>query len=143
MPIFKKVTSIVERYDINTGMPLEIDKPYLLLMVPAGETEVTIGEFYAIKGRKAAYDELKQNFVTGNYNILASHVLSGGITFGNEVAVYTFFRLCIEKFKYGGEEDLELLNDMAVATSLDPDSVTDTMLNIHYTNELAGNPKGE
>jgi predicted acyltransferase (DUF342 family) len=143
MPIFQKVTSIVDRYDVNTGLSMEIDKPYLLLMVPAGETELTVGEFYAIKGRKAVYDELKQNMITGNYNILKSHILSGGITFGNEVSVYTFFRLCVEKFKYGGEEDLELLNDMAVATSLDPDSITETMLNIHYTNELAGNPKGE
>lgn len=143
MPIFQKVTSIVDRYDVNTGLSMEIDKPYLLLMVPAGETELTVGEFYAIKGRKAVYDELKQNMITGNYNILKSHILSGGITFGNEVSVYTFFRLCVEKFKYGGEEDLELLNDMAVATSLDPDSVTDTILNIHYTNELAASPKGE
>lgn len=143
MPIFQKVTSIVDRYDVNTGLSMEIDKPYLLLMVPAGETELTVGEFYAIKGRKAVYDELKQNMITGNYNILKSHILSGGITFGNEVSVYTFFRLCVEKFKYGGEEDLELLNDMAVATSLDPNSVTDTILNIHYTNELAASPKGE
>jgi hypothetical protein len=143
MPIFKKLTSIVERYDTTTGLNMEIDKPYLLLMVPQGETEDTTGEFYAIKGRKAVFDELKQNMITGNYNILRSHILSGGITFGNEVSVYTFFRLCVEKFNYGTEEDLELLNDMAVATSFDPDQVTDTVLNMLYTNELAKDPKGE
>jgi predicted acyltransferase (DUF342 family) len=122
---------------------MEIDKPYLLLMDPVDSEEDTIGEFYAIKGRKTVFDEMKQNMITGNYNILKSHVLSGGITFGNEVSVYTFFRLCIEKFKYGTEDDLELLNDMAVSTSSDPNSVSDTVLNIHYANELAASAKGE
>lgn len=122
---------------------MEIDKPYLLLMVPVDQDEESEGEFYAIKGRKSAYDMLKQTFVTGNYKILRSHVLSGGITFGNEVTVYTFFRLCIEKFHYGGEEDLELLNDMAIATSSDPESITEVDLNLHYTNELSGSAKGE
>ena len=143
MPIFKKLTSVVERYDVNTGLSMEIDKPYLLLMVPVDSEEDTIGEFYAIKGRKTVFDELKQNMITGNYNILKSYILSGGITFGNEVSVYTFFRLCIEKFKYGNEEDLELLNDMAVSTSSDPDHISDSFLNIHYTNELAASAKGD
>jgi predicted acyltransferase (DUF342 family) len=143
VPIFRKLTSVVQRIDTSTGLDMEIDKPYLLLMVPVDSEEDTIGEFYAIKGRRTVFEELKQNMITGNYNILKSYILSGGITFGNEVSVYTFFRLCIEKFRYGTEEDLEFLNDMAVSTSSDPNSVSDTVLNIHYTNELAASAKGE
>ena len=104
MPIFKRLKSIVEVADTTTGMDTGINKPYLLLLVNVGEEDTTQGEFVAIKGRQAAYRYLKDYVITGNYNILASQILSGGITFGNEVSIYTFMRLCIEQYQYADSQ---------------------------------------
>ena len=141
MPIFKRLKSIVEVADTTTGMDTGINKPYLLLLVNVGEEDTTQGEFVAIKGRQAAYRYLKDYVITGNYNILASQILSGGITFGNEVSIYTFMRLCIEQYQYDAQDQLEYLDDMVQNTSLDPDNTTPEYLVRFYSQELTAKAK--
>lgn len=141
MAIFRRVKSIVDQYDPTTGMDLAIDKPYLLLLVENGDEDTTHGEFVAIQGRKDAYEYLKTYGITGNYNVLKSHILSGGITFGNEVSIYTFIRLCIEKYLYDSPEMVEYLNDMAQSTSLDPDAIDNAYLDRFYSMELNSSAK--
>ena len=141
MPIFKRLKSIVERVDTSTGMDLGINKDYLLLLVPIGEEDLTQGEFVAIKGRKEAYNYLKTHVANGNYNILNSFILSGGITFGNEVSIYTFMRLCIENYQYDYPDELAYIGDMCVNTALNPDSITDEYLDRFYAEEISAKAK--
>lgn len=136
MPIFRRMQSIVDQYDPATGMDLAIDKPYLILLVDTGDEETTHGEFVAIQGRKDAYSYLKDYAINGNYNVLKSHILSGGITFGNEVSIYTFCRLCIEKYLYDQPEMVEYLNDMAQSTALNPEGIDNPWLDRFYSMEL-------
>lgn len=143
MPIFQKLQSIVDQYDTTTGMDLAIDKPYLILLVEAGDEDTTHGEFVAIKGRKDAYDYLAMYGINGNYNILKSFILSGGITFGNEVSIYTFCRMCVENYKYDYEDTPAYLNSMARNTALEKDQeyITDEWLERFYRQELNAKAK--
>lgn len=143
MPIFKKLQSIVDQYDTTTGMDLSIDKPYLILLVEVGDDDVTHGEFVAIKGRKDAYDYLATYGINGNYNILKSFILSGGITFGNEVSIYTFCRMCVENYQYDYENTTDYLNAMARNTALEneQDYIDDAWLDRFYMAELNAKAK--
>ena len=141
MPIFKKVVSIVDQVDTATGFDLAIDKAYLLLLVQSGDEDITQGEFVALRGRKDTYEYIKTNCLNGNYNILKSHILSGGITFGNEVSLYTFARLCIQQYQYDDISELEYLNDQAINTSLNPDSVSEGQLESFFRQELSAKAK--
>lgn len=143
MPIFKKLQSIVDQYDTTTGMDLAIDKPYLILLVEVGDEDTTHGEFVAIKGRKDAYNYLTTYGINGNYNILKSFILSGGITFGNEVSIYTFCRMCVENYQYDSVDTLDYLNTMARNTALDNDQeyIDDAWLERFYRQELNAKAK--
>ena len=143
MPIFKKVVSIVDQYDPSTGMDLAINKSYLLLLVEVGDEDVTHGEFVAIKGRKEAFDYLMTYAITGNYNVLRSYILSGGITFGNEVSIYTFCRMCIEQYKYDYEDTIDYINSMAHNTTLENerDQIDDAWLDRFYNKEINAKAK--
>ena len=67
------------------------------------------------------------------YNIASSSIMNGEVVrtlFGRVQLIFgviVLFKLAIT-----------LMNGI-----INPDSVTDTMLNIHYANELAASPKGE
>ena len=144
MPVLKHLKTIVDRIDLNTGLNTNFDKPYLLLLVPADteDQELTSGEWLALRGRKEVYDYLMEYVANGNYILLKSFVLSGGITFGNEVSVYTFLRLCIDKFKYGTLEDLTYLDQIAIDTAnIVNISTTPQELAQFYSNELSQRSK--
>jgi hypothetical protein len=144
MPILKKLQSIYDRVDVATGQNLEVDKPYLLLLVPADspDQDYASGEWIALRGRKEVFDYIMNYVANGNYLLLKSFILSGGITFGNEVSIYTFARLCIEKFQYGTQEDLEHLDLMATDTAIiGNDPITDEELGRFYSKELSQRSK--
>ena len=135
VPIFKEVKQVVSLVDPISREPIEIDeKGYLLLLVDANSDQFENGEFVAMRGRRATFEYLSSSL--GNYDILHSYILSGKIALGGEVSVYSFMRLCLEK--YFNNEDMGIslneLDDMAFATSVDTEDKIN--LNMLYVNEL-------
>lgn len=135
MPIFKDLKQVVSLVDPITREPIDIDeKGYLLLLVDASSDQFENGEFIAMRGRRATFEYLVSSL--GNYDILHSYILSGKIALGGEVSVYSFMRLCLEK--YYGSEDMGItvneLDDMAIATSIESEDKIN--LNMLYVNEL-------
>lgn len=135
MPIFNDLKQVVSLVDPITREPIDIDeKGYLLLLVDANSDQFENGEFIAMRGRRATFEYLVSSI--GNYDILHSYILSGKIALGGEVSVYSFMRLCLEK--YYGSEDMGItvneLDDMAIATSIDSEDKIN--LNMLYVNEL-------
>jgi len=138
MPILKSLVSLVDTIDKNTGLSENIDKPYLLLLVPIGiepdpvTNEYTNGEFNVVRGRRDAYNLIKESFIDF-YDLTKSFILSGNISFGNEVTLYTFLRLCIEKYKYDTEDYLMEINERITSSNSD---ITIQNLNMLYVSEL-------
>ncbi len=141
MPIFKKLVSIVDKYDLNTGLKDDFDKPYLLLLVTAGQKDMEYGEYRAIRGRQAAYESVMSEL--GNYDLLRSHVLTGNISFGNETSVYSFLRLCIVKYKFATEDDLSYLNETLIDMyQADNEELTQETLNQIFVKEMNSQVRG-
>ena len=138
MPIYKKLQSIVSKVDPNTGYDTAFDKPYLFLLTRADSEDEESGEWMAIKGRKTSYESLREMCISGEYKLTRSWVLSGGITFGNEVSVYTFLRQCIVVYQYGTQDDLDMLNSVII--DIDP-NITEEYLDRLYTSEIYSSPK--
>ena len=127
MPIFKQFIEVADRIDRNTGLPENVNKGYLILATeygqepdPSEEIEtVTQGEFYAIKGRRNAFNFIMENLNIYNINLLKSYILSGNISFGKEISLYTFLRVCIEKYRYGGNNYTVDMLDDSIVTSME------------------------
>lgn len=140
MPIFKKLTSIVDTIDKETGYTDNIDKPYLILYVfydaiADPETgEYLEGEFKAIRGRKACYKYIMEELNIYNINPLKSFILSGNIVFGNEVSVYTFIRQCIERYHYGDLDIIRELNESIM--NISEGKMTEDKINNFFITEL-------
>ena len=134
MSIFKKVKSIVDIYD-ESGNDTEFDKPYLILLMNCDDIgDDTYGEWIAMKGRKTTFEYLVDFVVRGNYNLIKSHILSGNMKFGEEVPIYCFLRLCIEKYNYN-YITLEELDQYAIdsLSEEDQEKVTEeTLQRIYY-----------
>ena len=123
MPIFRQLIEIADRIDRNTGLPENVNKPYLILAVQYGENTdpseeyetVSQGEFYAIKGRRNVFQFIVETLNIYNIDLLKSYILSGNISFGKEITLYTFLRICIEKYRYGGvEHTVDSLNESVI-----------------------------
>lgn len=140
MAIFKKLLSIVDTVDKDTGLNDNIDKPYLILYVlydaiPDPETgEYLEGEFKAIRGRRNCYKYIMEELNIYNINPLKSFILSGNIVFGNEVSVYTFIRQCIERYNYGDPNIIEELNQSII--NISEGKITEENINNFFINEL-------
>lgn len=140
MAIFKKLLSIVDIVDKNTGLNDNIDKPYLILYVlydaiPDPETgEYLEGQFKAIRGRKNCYKYIMEELNIYNINPLKSFILSGNIVFGNEVSVYTFIRQCIERYNYGDPNIIEELNQSII--NISEGKITEENIDNFFINEL-------
>ena len=143
MPIFKKLASIVDMVNPMTGQREDIDKPYLILIVqynsiPDPETGAfTEGEFKAIKGRRDTFDYLSEEYGLDNIDLLNSYILSGGLSFGEEVNLYIFLRLCVEKYQYADEMFLEDLHRRMI--ELSDNTLNEEILNKRYREELTKN----
>lgn len=135
MAIFKQTRPVVDIIDTNTGMNVQFDRPYLLLLVPSGQEENTSGEFVTLKGRKETYQYCNDFVISGGYDILRSQILSDGINFGKEVSLYTFLRLCIEHYKYDNEDQLIVLNQVTIETYIKPESINEEILSRFYNRE--------
>jgi len=141
MPIFKKTVSIVDKYDLNTGLKDDFDKPYLFLLVVSGQRDMESGEYQAVKGRHTAYESMMSEL--GNYDLLRSHVLSGGISFGNETSIYSFLRLCISKYKFATEDELDYINEtMMDMYQYNGEELTQEMLNQIFVREMNSQVRG-
>lgn len=140
MAIFKKLLSIVDIIDKDTGLNDNIDKPYLILYVlydaiPDPETgEYLEGQFKAIRGRKNCYKYIMEELNIYNINPLKSFILSGNIVFGNEVSVYTFIRQCIERYNYGNPSIIEELNQSII--NISEGKITEENIDNFFINEL-------
>lgn len=141
MAIFKKKRTIVDVYDHKTGLNTNVDRPYLILLIPSGQEENTSGEFVAIKGRKEAYKYCSEYVLSGGYDIVRSQILSDGINFGKEVSLYTFLRLCIDHYKYDEEDQLEVLNRLSIESYIEPDSLSYESLARFYNAECSQSSK--
>ena len=138
MPIYRKLQSIVAKVDPSTGYDTAFDKPYLFLLTPVDGDDEESGEWLSMRGRKIAYESLREKCLSGMYKLTKSWVLSGGITFGNEVSIYTFLRQCIVVYRYGTQDDLDMIN--ATIMDIDP-SITEEYLDRLYTSEIYSSPK--
>ena len=103
MPVFKQLRDVMGFVDVETKEDQEFSKPYLILLTDAGaydETELddSYREFQALamRGRKAVFDHLVEQL--GAYDLIHSYVMSGKIPLGKEVTLYSFLRLCIERY---------------------------------------------
>lgn len=141
MAIFTKKKSVVDIYDTKTGLNIQNDRPYLILLVPIDQEENTSGEFVALKGRKDTYNYCKDYILSGGYDIVRSQIMSDGINFGREVSLYTFLRLCIEYFKYDEEDQLEILNRVTIESYIKPESISYESLARFYNNECSQSSK--
>lgn len=133
MPLVKQKKQVVELHDPKTGKVIPFDKPYLILFVDIDSDDADSGEFQIIEGRENTYQFLLSNLM--NYSIVNSYIMTGNIKFGEEVSVYSFMRLMIEK--YFGEKDLSLdeLNSMASQQML-PLDFNDSHLDALYIREV-------
>lgn len=132
MPIFKNLKQVVEFVDPITKEPIQSDdKGYLLLLVEAGAGDFETGEFVAVRGRRIAFDYLANSL--GNYDLIHSYVLSGKIPLGNEVSLYSFLRLCLEKHYTENEAGISL-DDLAMYAQNENEASID--LDLLYVNEL-------
>ena len=147
MPIFKQTIDVLNFVDPQTQEDQEFNKPYLLLLTPAGGYDyeaASIDDGYkeftgiGLRGRRLTFDYLKDQL--GNDDLIHSYVLSGKIPLGKEVSLYTFLRLCITQYFSKSTDGLTLedLNALAYETSgIDPDKVD---LDILFSRE-ANRPK--
>lgn len=126
MPLLKNLIEVAERIDRNTGLSENINKGYLLLISNYGDEELEAseftdsfihGEYYVVRGRRTAFNFIIEQLNIYNINLLKSFVLSGNLTLGKEMTVYTFLRLCIEKYRYGGTEYTTEFLDQSVIDS--------------------------
>lgn len=132
MSILRERKEVVALHDPTTGQPIEFDeKPYLLLMVPAGSDDFESGEFYALRGRKNVYEWLVSQYP--NFDILHSYVMSGNIKFGEEVSIYSFMRMLLEK--RFGEENLTMEELIDFVLDQNPD-MDESKLQALYLNEM-------
>jgi len=146
MPIFKNLIEVADRVDRNTGLPENVNKPYLILAVQYGQSfdpseeyeTVTQGEFYAIKGRRNAFQFIVENLNIYNIDLLKSYILSGNISFGKEITLYTFLRICIEKYRYSGVGyTVDMLNESIIESyESEGKSIDVYKLTSIYNNEL-------
>lgn len=142
MSLFKKTRTIVDIIDPNTGLNTNADRQYLILLVPAGQEDNTAGEFVAFKGRKETYQYCNDYVLSsGAYDIIRSQILSEGINFGKEVSLYTFLRLAIEYYKYDDIDQLDLLDQLAIETYIDPDKLSPEYLARFYNQECSKESK--
>lgn len=134
MAIFKQRKQVVALVDPVTREPIEIeeDKPYLLILADAGSEDFEQGTWFAMRGRKTVFDYLISSL--GNYELLHSYVLSGKISLGGEVSVYSFLRLCLTKHFVDGEHGLTVDELDSYAIISDQDQHVD--LNLLYANEM-------
>lgn len=139
MPIFQQKIDVMGFVDTVTHEDEGFNKPYLVLLTEANSYENNdiqdgFREFQAfgIRGRKVAFEHFQEQL--GNYDLLHSYVLSGRIALGNEVTLYTFLRLCIEKyFAQSTSMTVEDLDSIAYQTSdVDPEKYD---LNVLYMRE--------
>ena len=129
MPVFRQTIDVLSITNPETLEEQEFNKPYLILLTDAGTYEDrndldSFQEFNAIamRGRRAVFDYLKAQL--GNDDLIHSYIMSGKISLGNEVSIYTFLRLCIIKYFSQSTDGLTLedLNAIAYETSgLDPE----------------------
>lgn len=139
MALLRKMKSLVKQIDTNTGLPTDFDKPYLLLLVDltAERDKITneylYGEFQILRGRRTLFDYIKDS-VVDTYDIANSYILSGNISFGNEVSVYTFMRYCVEKYKYDDMDYIMELNQRMIERD---EKLTIEDLNKLYMEELS------
>lgn len=139
MSIFKQTIDVMGFVDPATQEDEEFSKPYLILVTEVGEYDDTemedsYREFLgiAMRGRKAVFDYFADQL--GNHDLIHSYVMSGKIPLGKEVTLYSFLRLCIEKyFAQSSRITVDELDTMAIQTSnVDPDKFD---LNILYQRE--------
>lgn len=141
MSLFKKNKSVVDVIDTATGLNTNIDKQYLLLLIPVGQEENTSGEFVALKGRKEVYQYCSDYVVNAGYDIARSQILSEGINFGREVSLYTFLRLAIEVYHYDEIEQLDIINQITIENYIVPDKLTPESLYRFYNQECQKSSK--
>ena len=139
MPVFKQLLDVMGFVDVETKEDQEISKPYLILLTDAGcyddtELEDSFREFQALamRGRKAVFDYFCD--LLGSYDLIHSYVMSGKIPLGKEVTLYSFLRLCVERyFAQSSAISIDELDTMAYQTSnVNPEKFD---LNILYQRE--------
>nr|DAK28974.1 MAG TPA: hypothetical protein [Caudoviricetes sp.] len=114
MAIFKEVKNVVDLFDPATKEAVEIDnKPYLLLFALIGEGTME-GEWLALRGRKTTFEYLKSACLS--YDCLNSYVLTGGITLGKEVSLYSFMRVMVERYYQDEQDILDTITDHVLDT---------------------------
>lgn len=141
MALFKKTRSVVDVIDRNTGLNENIERQYLLLLIPAGQEDNTAGEFVAIKGRKEVYRYCSDYIISGGYDIARSQILSEGINFGKEVSLYTFLRLAIDVYKYDEPEQIDIIDQITIENYILPDKLTPESLYRFYNQECQQSSK--
>lgn len=139
MPVFKQLLDVMGFVDVETKEDQEISKPYLILLTDAGsyddtELEDSYREFQALamRGRKAVFDHLVEQL--GAYDLIHSYVMSGKIPLGKEVTLYSFLRLCVERyFAQSSPISIDELETIAYQTSnINPEKFD---LNVLYQRE--------
>ena len=132
MPIFKELKQVMQFFDPVTKEPIEEDnKGYLLILGEIGSESFDKFEAVPLRGRRATFEYLQSSL--GAYDMLNSFVLAGKMHLGQEVSIYTFLRLCIER-KYFPEETLSV-EDLSNYVFMDGNE-SDTDLDLVYTKEL-------
>ena len=128
MPLFQQKLDVMGFVDVNTHEEQEFNKPYLIILTPANNYNIDENDGYkeyeavGIRGRRLVFDHFIDQL--GNWDLYHSYVLSGNIPLGKEVTLYTFLRLCIEKyFAQSSPITVDDLNGLFFETNndLDPD----------------------
>lgn len=136
MPLFNKLTQVVDIIDPKTKRPVEIaeDKPYLVILSEPDDYKEE-DDYFAekqcikIRGRQALYDYLLETM--GSYDLIHSYILSGGLKLGQECSLYTFLRLSLQKKNVDTSWlTLDELNEYAKRDN------ENTNLDLLYTSEL-------
>ena len=130
-----KLKSVVQFINPATQQFEDIDmgesKPYLILMQDVdndNDDTYKEGRWISVRGRDSAFSYLESEAF--GIDIVHSYVLSGNIHLGEEVSVYSFMRLCIEKNKVRTNLTVDDLDDYALTINPDMD------LNLVYNAEV-------
>jgi len=146
MPMLKPLMEVVDRIDPNTGLSEKVNQPYLLIIKEYGEEEkdpyevsdsMYEGTAYAMRGRRITFNFIIESLNIYNVDLLKSYILSGNLTLGRERSLYTFLRLCIEKYRYGGiDYTTDILNQSVIdAYAAEGKEITETHLASIYNQE--------
>lgn len=130
MPIFKEKIDVMGFVNPETKEEQEFNKPYLIIMKDpyddSSESDDSYVEYpgtVAMRGRREVFDYLCQRL--GSFDLLGSFIMSGHIPLGKEVTVYTFLRLCIEKYFSLSNNDIraeDLENIVYQTSKVNPES---------------------